>query len=107
MSQTGERWSEAVRLRLEYLLGALWLILTPTVLLEGDSPEVSDAAREFRRERGARRYNDQWDRTLLAWGQIIRGGSEENGLRAFGIADGVDAVFGLASPWAYSWREGL
>ncbi len=103
---TGERWSEAARLRLEHRFGALWLLLEPAVLVEGEGPDMTEEAKLFRRERVARRYNAQWEAVLLAWSKVIRGGDQEAELRAFGIGDGVDAVFRLAPAASHSRRGG-
>jgi hypothetical protein len=97
------QWSEAFRFRLEHHLGRLWFLLEPTVWLErlGDDDRVVDTARDFRRERLAGRYNKNWNALLDAWSQLFTRGAE---VRAFGIEDGVDAVFKIGKVTAFSAR---
>lgn len=100
------KWAEAVELRLEYRLGRLFLVFEPNIWAEGtDDERVFEHRREFIRERRAARFNPVWNRLLDAWVRIIVGDASEAELRAFGIAEGVDAVFRLSRTTAFSWRE--
>src|SRR5205807_4580475 len=78
------RWAECVRLRLDYRLDRLWLIVDPTVFIERSYDlSAEEVAAEFRRERLATRYNRQWNGVLDAWVDLLAGDGEE--LRALGI----------------------
>jgi len=99
-------WAEAAQLRLDFKLDRLWLLVEPRLWVEGtDNEGESAAAREFRRERLARRYNSTWNTILEAWVHMIVGAAEEGELRAFGIGDGIDASFRIGKITAFSWRE--
>jgi hypothetical protein len=98
-------WLEAVRLNLEYRLGTLWLLLEPTVLIDTPLRPLPDPAKEFVRQRMAARYNRQSDELMAAWGFVITLGKPANDLRAFGIGDGVDALFRIDGARATSERR--
>lgn len=115
----GLAWAEAVRFRLEYRLGRIWLLLVSTIWVDwpdgvgasdDDVPpdnEIASSvnkAREFVRERLAKRYNWAWNDTLVAWTRIITGGQDSSKLRALGITDGVDAEFHIAKSSGFSRR---
>jgi len=103
--RTQLRWAEAARVRLEGRLGSLWLVLEPTVWIERtDDDAATGIAREFARERRAERFNRQWNEVLDGWIHLLLGGAEEREVRAFGTADGVDAVFSLTRHTAFSRR---
>ena len=106
ITATTLRWAEAVELRLEYRLGRLFLLFEPTIWAEGtDDDRLFDRRRDFIRDRLARRFNPVWNKLLDAWVQVIVGDAPEAELRAFGIAEGADAVFRLSRTTAFSWRE--
>jgi hypothetical protein len=93
---TGIKWSEACVLRLDFRLGALWLLLDPRIDLdipEGVSAEAIETAREFVRERRAQRRNKQANAVLDGWIKLIVGDESSRRLRAFEISDGHDAEF--------------
>ena len=98
-------WSDGIILRLERRQNRLWLLFEPTTWV-GDLPENADfaAVKEFQRQRSASRYNDRWNLLLDAWSEIITGGMKTAALSAFGITEGVDAVFEIGSKTAFSWR---
>lgn len=103
---TALRWAEAVVLRLEYRLGRLFLLLEPTIWAEGTQDDrVFERRMDFIRERLAARFNPVWNRLLDAWGRVIVGDAADTELRAFGIAEGVDAVFRLSRTTAFTRRE--
>lgn len=125
--KTRVRWSEAFRFRLEYRLGTLWLLLMPTVWIERgvapdeavetaeNDPEGDDAeaqsdelAREFVRSRLAGRYNKAWNYVLDGWAAILAGEAKDarREIRAFGIGDGIDAVFTISRVTGFS-RKGV
>jgi hypothetical protein len=58
-------------------------------------------AADFARERTVKRYNRQLNDLLGFWALHLAGDSE---LRAFGIGDGIDAVFRLSPDTAFSRR---
>ncbi len=111
-------WAEAVRIRLEFRLGRLWLLLAPTIWV--DDPRSNNAensatdyeenetrdlvVKEFVRERLARRYNKPSNEVIAAWADLINAGTAKSEIRSFGIGDGVDAVFAISSATAYTQR---
>ncbi len=115
---TDASWAEAVRIRLEFRLGRLWLLLAPTIWTDDpvdrssedtatdrEETETRDlVVQEFVRERLARRYNKLSNEVIAAWADLINDGTAKSELRAFGIGDGVDAVFTISSATAYSQR---
>lgn len=102
---TSLKWAESLWISLEYWLGQLWLVMEPSVWVERTSDnDAYLASRDFIRERLAQRYNPKWNELLQAWSEILTGGNEESELRAFEIADGVDAVFRISAITGYSKR---
>jgi NAD-dependent SIR2 family protein deacetylase len=100
---TDIKWCEALKIRLDYKLGHLWLLLEPTVYV----PEMADEAARFRsadfiREKLARRYNKQWNSFLDAWIMLLLGNARERTFRTFDIEDGVDAKFSLGRITGFS-----
>lgn len=125
IANTNVRWAEAVRMRLERRLDRNWLLFEPTVWVEypdrgheqggqgggNDSPPSAmhiEAAREFVRERAARRYNHVLTRLLDGWVELIVGPAKVDHatLRTFGVGDGIDASFTLSRITAFSGRGG-
>jgi hypothetical protein len=105
--KTEIEWCEAFRFKLEHRLDRLWLLLEPSVWVERFDDDTSvDRVRDFRRERLAARYNKNWNALLDAWSQLFTGGAETAEIRAFGIQDGVDAVFKIGKLTAFSARQG-
>ena len=105
ISETDLQWCEALRLKLDYHLGRLWLLLEPTIYF--DEPRTEEeryVAADFVRERLAARYNRQWNSILEAWISIIIGNRDERQLNAFGISDGIDASFTVAKVTGFSRR---
>jgi hypothetical protein len=99
------RWAEAIRLRLEYRLEALWLLIEPTVWVESiQDRTLTERAGAFIRERVANRYNAPTNNIVAAWASVLTSGRAACELRAFGIGDGVDAAFTLHSATAFSRR---
>lgn len=105
IGKSGLGWSEAIMLRLEFRLGHLWLLFEPTVWIHrGKGVELDDAAREFVRGRAAGRFNTTWNELIEEWKNLLVAGVAEREVRAFGIGDGIDAVFKLSSVTAFSRR---
>jgi hypothetical protein len=103
---TSLKWAEAAWVTFEYWLGQLWLLFEPTIWVERTTDdEMHRKSREFIRARVAGRFNPKWNEMLQAWSEIITDGEQESEIRAFGIADGVDAVFKLSSITGFSKRE--
>jgi NAD-dependent SIR2 family protein deacetylase len=99
------KWAEGVALRLEYRFGRLFLLFEPTIWAEPtDDDKVFERRRDFIRERLAGRFNATWNGLLDSWVRVIVGDATEAELRAFGIAEGVDAVFQLSRTTAFSRR---
>ena len=103
--KTSVAWSEACRLRMDYRLDQIWLLLEPTVWTEipDDAPdEVVETTRGFVRERRARRHNPMANALLDGWISLIFGSGQSVRLRTFDIGDGVDAEFKLLRTSAFS-----
>lgn len=99
-------WREAVDIRLEFRLGRLWLLLEPSVWTDrSEDMAAGNATKEFVRERLAVRYNRLSNATIDGWIKVLTGGNGSRELRAFGIGDGIDAVFSLSDKTAYSERQ--
>jgi hypothetical protein len=98
-------WSEACRLRVDYRFDQLWLLLEPTIVTElpTEAPEgIVELTREFVRERRARRHNRAANAMLDGWIALLVGLEPSIRLRAFGIADGVDADFEIVRTSGFS-----
>lgn len=104
--KTSLKWAEAVRIRIEYWINQLWLLIEPTIWVEPtDDASLQLASREFIRARLAGRFNPRWNELLDAWSGIITDGQDQYEVRAFGIGDGVDATFRISSITGFSKRE--
>jgi hypothetical protein len=101
----GGWWADGIEIHIERRASRFWLLFVPTTWV-AEIPETGnwEAVREFQRQRSASRYNNRWNLLLDAWGDIITGGKPESCLAAFGIEDGVDAVFCIGKKPGYSWR---
>jgi SIR2-like domain len=98
-------WTEACGFRLDYRFDQLWLLLEPRVLLDlDDNTPVKDAenARDFVRERRARRRNREANAILDGWTRLIVGDDQSIRIRAFDIADGHDAEFEISRVTGFS-----
>jgi hypothetical protein len=98
-------WSEACGLRVDYRLDQLWLLVEPTIATEltDDVPDdVAEVVREFVRERRARRHNRLANALLDGWISLIVGREASVRLKAFSIADGIDAEFEILRISAFS-----
>jgi hypothetical protein len=70
-------------------------------VLEGICDANKAFAADFGRERTVRRYNRQLNDLLAFWAAYLTGDAP---LRAFGVSDGIDAVFRLLPDTAFSRR---
>lgn len=104
--KTKIRWSEAIRMRLEYRLKTVWLLIEPTIWVE-KSDAHSIEIKNFVRDRLASRYNSLWNQIIDSWANIITSGQRECSIKAFGISDGIDASFTISQVTGYSYREGI
>ncbi|WP_298362429.1 SIR2 family protein [uncultured Bradyrhizobium sp.] len=98
-------WSEACGLRVDFRLEQLWLLVEPIVVTElaaDASDETVELTREFVRERRARRHNRLANAMLDGWISLIVGREPTVRLKAFGIADGIDAEFEILRISAFS-----
>jgi NAD-dependent SIR2 family protein deacetylase len=91
-------WREGVGVRLDWASDKLWLLLEPRIVFNGGSEATKAITADFARERTARRYNPVLDKLIHFWSKRFAGSD----LRAFGIGDGVDAVFDIDSKSAFS-----
>lgn len=105
---TQRNWTEALRLRLDFRLDRLWMLVEPTIWVEDtDDRAERETCKGFVRERLARRYNAEWNKVLDGWAELLIGDSAVGELRAFGIGNGMDAVFQVAKAPGFSWRGGV
>ncbi len=105
VSKTNIAWSEACGLRVDYRLDQLWLLIEPTIATELaiDTPDdIAELTREFVRERRARRHNRFANALLDGWIKLIVGQEPSIRLKAFGIADGIDAEFEILRTTGFS-----
>jgi hypothetical protein len=98
------QWHEGVATRLEWADDRLWLLVEPRTVFEGITEANRGIAADFARERTVRRYNRQLNGLIALWAKHLAG--EGNDLRAFGLGDGVDAIFRLSADTAFSRRAG-
>jgi len=85
----------------------LWILVEPSVYLDEVRNEHDvNEAKDFVRERLARRYNPQWNRLLDAWATLLFGKERNIRLNAFGCGSGVDATFLVSRTSGFSWKGG-
>lgn len=96
------QWKEGISVRLDWADDMLWLLIEPRIVFDGITDDNKSEAVAFSRERTIKRYNRQLNDLLSFWTQLVVGGQGE--IRALGIEDGIDAVFRLSLPTAFSWR---
>ena len=105
---TDVRWAEAARIRLEFRIERLWLVVEPTVWVDEIEDRVQrDNAKAFVRERLACRYNTTWSKMLDGWAEVLLGDSDSAELLAFGTPNGTDAMFRISRVTGFSWRGGV
>ena len=98
-------WHEGVGVRLDWADERLWVLIEPRTIFEGISDENRGDAADFARERSVKRYNRPLNALVSFWANRVAADGRE--MRAFGIADGVDAVFRLSADTAFSRRAGV
>ena len=106
ITPTGVRWMEATRLRLDYRMSRLWLLIEPKIWLDipKDANEVDQSTKDFVRERTAARFNKAWNAMLEGWLDIIVGSTvDQITISSFGIADGIDGTFSISRGTAFAW----
>jgi len=100
------KWAEAVRIRVEFKLERLWLLIEPTVWSEKtEDITAQDIAKEFIRNRSVTRYNKQWSDLLDAWSEVLLGKGPDITLKALGITTGIDAEFTIMKQSGFSRRK--
>jgi len=99
------RWREGIGIRLDWADERLWVLIEPRTVFEGINDENRGVAADFSRERSVKRYNRQLNALIAFWAKRIAADGAE--LRAFGIGDGIDAVFRLSGDTAFSRRAGV
>jgi len=97
-------WREGIGTRLDWADDRLWLLVEPRIVFDGLTDENRAAATDFARERSVKRYNTVFNDLIAFWVSILSG--DESDMRAFGIGDGVDALFALSRNTAFSRRSG-
>ena len=90
-------------MRLEWADDRLWLLLEPRTVFDGATADNKAVAADFARERTVKRYNRDLNRLIDFWARALSGTGDI--IRAFGIADGVDATFRLGADTAYSRKS--
>ena len=95
-------WREGISVRLDWAADRLWLLMEPRVVFDEMTDDNKIAAADFARKRTVKRYNKELNTLIHFWTQHLAG--DEGELCALGIADGIDAVFRLSLPTAFSWR---
>ncbi|MEP7351448.1 MAG: SIR2 family protein [Sphingorhabdus sp.] len=103
--KTDVPWAEACRIRLDFRLGRLWLLLNPFVIIDNaeDTPEVTmQAGKEFVRERRAKRYNSQSNAILDGWIQAIFGERRKPVSLGLDGGTGIGASFEISPVTGYS-----
>ncbi len=96
------RWFEGLEVRLEWADDRLWLF-EPRTVFDGATADNKAVAADFARERTVKRYNRDLNRLIDFWARALSGTGDI--IRAFGIADGVDATFRLGADTAYSRKS--
>ena len=91
-------WSEGIRLNVEWCDDRFWLLFEPIILFDPFPENLKAQCADFIRERGAQRYNKTLNDLLDFWAEKVSGEC----LTAFGLGDGVDAQFSIASKTAFS-----
>lgn len=113
-------FAEAIRLRLEFAFGSVWLLFIPFTWTEPTAEAVAaskagrrppvDPAADWKRERWVqRRRNEQWARIIAAWSEVIAPHRPTSRVWALprSVADLPDALggsFTIGSTTAYSRR---
>ncbi len=95
-------WHEGVSARLDWADDKLWFLIEPRTLFVGVDDSSRAAGSDFARERTVRRYNRKLNELVDFWSRHLYGSGGQ--LRALGISDGIDAVFGLSVTTAFSKR---
>jgi hypothetical protein len=96
-------WAEAVRIRLEYKLDRLWLMLDPYIwFAKCATDDQLYIAGDFVRERMARRYNKQFNSTFSAWIRTLLGDDDECTIEAFSEQPGISASFVIGKRSGYT-----
>jgi hypothetical protein len=102
-------WVEVCSLRLDHRDDRLWLLLDPrTHLIWNDeaSPEDKNKAKDFVRERMARRYNSQSNDLLESWRTILLGTDKRDvTLTAGPFTKGIGASFTINTVSGFSGRS--
>ena len=94
-------WREGISTRLDWADDRLWLLIDPCTVFDGIDDANKAFAADFARERTVRRYNRSLNDLLGFWAGYL---AQEEDVRAFGIGDGIDAVFRLSPDTAFSRR---
>lgn len=95
-------WREGVSIRLDWADDRLWVLIDPRIVFDGITDELKTVAADFSRERTVKRYNRELNALIHFWTQHLAG--DEGDICALGIDDGLDAVFRLLLPTAFSRR---
>lgn len=98
------QWREGIGTRLDWANDCLWLLVDPRTIFIGITDANKAAAADFARERVVKRYNRQLNDLIAFWADLLAGDGGD--LRALGVGDGVDAVFGLSPDTGFSRRAG-
>ena len=101
-------WVEVCGLRLDYRDDRLWLLLDPRthiVWIDDTGPEERNKAKDFVRERMARRYNSQSNDLLESWRTILLGADKGDATLTVGpFTNGIGASFTINTVSGFSGR---
>ena len=95
-------WREGVSIRLDWADDRLWVLIDPRIVFDGITDDTKTVAADFSRDRTVKRYNRELNALIHFWTQHLAG--DEGEICALGIDDGIDAVFRLSLPTAFSRR---
>lgn len=119
-------WYEAILVKLQRRLERLWFVFEPSIWIdwpvvnqeqpdmdaveqtaESEADTLTEAVREFVRERSAKRYNRHLIDLMDGWVSVLVSPNTRDTnatVRALGISDGMDASFTLGRTTAFSRR---
>jgi len=104
-------WSESIKLRLEEKMGALWLIVTPSIYIADRNPDWSNPKyiqqEEFRKKRLGNRYNKQFNDIFEGWCKCLKldyssAGKNVIQLKAFSEDFGVNPSLEISTVSGFS-----
>lgn len=105
---TSIKWIQSLKIKLEYRMDRLWLILEPAFWAETTkqtSNKHSYVVSDFFREKGVSRYNSNWSSVLDCWINFIFSFSPDGLFYAFDETSGANAKFKIGKRTAFALAE--